>query len=33
MTKTTFYERYRLIPDSGNVVTSWGAIQLNRPGN
>jgi hypothetical protein len=27
MTKTSFYERYKLLPDSGNVVTSWGAIQ------
>jgi hypothetical protein len=27
MTKTAFYDRYKLVPDSGNVVTSWGAIQ------
>jgi hypothetical protein len=27
MTKTSFYERYKLLPDSGNVVTSWGAVQ------
>ena len=27
MTKTSFYARYELTPDSGNVVTSWGAIQ------
>ena len=27
MTKTDFYAKYGLIPDSGTVVTSWGAIQ------
>jgi hypothetical protein len=27
MTKTSFYARYKLTPDSGNVVTSWSAVQ------
>ena len=29
MTKTSFYERYKPVPDSGNVVTSWGAVQAS----
>ena len=27
MTKSDFYARYGLTPDSGNIVTSWGAVQ------
>ena len=29
MTKSDFYARYELTPDSGNIVTSWGAVQNN----
>jgi len=27
MTKTDYYNKHRLTPDSGNVVNSWGAVQ------
>jgi hypothetical protein len=27
MTKTAFYECFGLVPDSGNVINSWGAVQ------